>query len=85
MHLLLIAGGETSWELWGVSVRGCEKGLKGYGLVWGNWGEGLWKWVSALDWMLLGSGADPMVGRLNQSYMEDRAKDVGDKEAEVTL
>ena len=35
--------------------------------------------------MLLGSGADPMVGRLNQSYMEDRAKDVGDKEAEVTL
>lgn len=54
----------------GVSERGCQKGLIGFGLLLDDFWEGLKKQGSSLDWMLLESGGDSMIEDFNNSYLE---------------
>ena len=60
---LLIAPRENSHqgEPWGVSTRGCQKGLIGFGYFEG----GSKKRSLSLDWLLVGSRDNPVSGYLN--------------------
>lgn len=45
--------------------------MKGFGLVFSDFGEGLRKQGFAQDWMLSGNGVHSVIGYFNKSYLEE--------------